>query len=259
MAQGEGPVTGARRPDELDVPEVMAVARHGADGEVAVEAAPVVLRLPSPLRMARHALPSVIEGVIAPFAVFYAVLVLFGFRGALIAAVIWSSLTVGRRLARRERLPALLVLGILLLAVRTSIAFLTGSAFFYFMQPALGTFLVGLLFAGSALVKRPLIERLATEFCPLDVELMARPCMRRFFLRLSALWCAVMTVNAGLALYFLVESSLRAFLVERAVTSYTLTTVGILVSTGWFVLSMKKAGIAVRFRRHQVVAAGAVA
>lgn len=220
----------------------------------------VVLRLPSVGHFVRHALPSVLEGAIGPLAVFYAVLVLFGFRGALVGAAVWSGLAAARRLARRERLPALLVVGLLLLAVRTSIAFLTGSAFVYFMQPALGTFLVGLLFAGSALVKRPIIERLATEFCPLDGEIMARPCIRRFFLRLSVLWCAVMTVNAGLAFYFLVETSLRAFLVERTVVSYTLTLGGVLVSTGWFVASMRKSGIAVRFGRPRAdLAEGAVA
>jgi hypothetical protein len=130
---------------------------------------------------------------------------------------------------------------------------LTGSAFVYFMQPALGMFPVGLLFAGSALFNRPIVERFVTDVCPLDGGLMARPCMRRFFLRLSGLWCAVMTVNAGLALYFLVETSLRAFLVERAVVCYTLTLGGVIVSIGWFVSSMRNEGIAVRFRRHRGV------
>lgn len=235
-------------------------AKLTAEPPVDVSADPIVLHLPRPWRVVRHALPSVLEGAVGPLAVFYAVLVLFGFRGALVAAALWSCLAAGRRIVRKERLPALLVLGLVLLAVRTAVAFLTGSAFFYFFQPALGTFLVGLLFAGSALVKRPIIERLATEFCPLDGEVMARPCMRRFFLRLSVLWCAVMTLNAGLALYFLVESSLRAFVVERAIVSYSLTFAGIVASTAWFVLAMRKAGIAVRFHRPRAGAAeGAVA
>jgi hypothetical protein len=116
-----------------------------------------------------------------------------------------------------------------------------------------------MLFAATAILKRPLIERLAAEFCPLDVELMAKPFMRQFFLRLSVLWCAVMTLNAGLVLFLLVESSLRAFLVERTIVSYSLTLLGVLVSVIWFVKAMKRAGIAVHFGRHRVVAAQAEA
>lgn len=216
---------------------------------------PQVLHLPSVGKFARHAVPSLLEGAIGPMVVFYVILIFFGFRGALFAAVAWSCLAAGRRVARRERLPAFLLLGLVLLAARTLIAYTTGSAFLYFLQPTLGTFLVGLLFAASALVRRPLIERLASEFCPLDGELMARPFMRRFFLQLSLLWGAVMTVNAGLVLFLLVESSLRAFVVERTIVSYTLTFAGILVSTAWFVRSMKGAGIAVHFGKRRVVAA----
>ncbi len=214
-----------------------------------------VLHLPSVGKFARHAVPSLLEGAIGPLVVFYVILIFFGFRGALFAAAAWSCLAAGRRVARRERLPALLLLGLVLLAFRTVIAYTTGSAFLYFLQPTLGTFLVGLLFAASAVIRRPLTERLAAEFCPLDVELMARPFMRRFFLRISLLWGAVMTVNAGVVLFLLVESSLRAFVVERTIVSYSLTLAGVLVSTAWFVRSMKGAGIAVHFGKHRLVAA----
>jgi hypothetical protein len=65
----------------------------------------VVLRLASLGRLVRHALPSVLEGAVGPMTVFYLVLVLFGFRGALIAAALWSCLAAARGLVRRERLP----------------------------------------------------------------------------------------------------------------------------------------------------------
>lgn len=50
------------------------------------------------------------------------------------------------------------------------------------------------------------------------------------------------------------ETSLRALLVERAVVSYTLALGGVPVSFGTFVLSMKKEGVAVRFRGLRGVA-----
>ena len=59
-----------------------------------------LLLLPAPLKALRHALPVVLEGVIGPLVVFYLLLVLTGFRGALIAALTWSYLALGRRLLR---------------------------------------------------------------------------------------------------------------------------------------------------------------
>lgn len=206
-----------------------------------------ILHLPAPRVFVRHALPAVIEAAVGPAVLFYVVLVLAGFHGALIAAMVWSCLAAARRVVRRERIPALLVLGIVLLAVRTAVAYATGSAFLYFIQPTASTFLVALLFAGTALVKRPLIERLAHEFCPLDPVVMSRPLIRKFFLRLSVLWFAVMTVNAGTVLWLLLESSVRAFVVERTVVNTSLTVGAIVLSSTWFLRVMKAAGISVRF------------
>jgi hypothetical protein len=253
----------------MDEPGGMVIAADGKDGadhksrdkgKDGAEDDGHVLHLPSVGAFVRHAIPSIVEGALGPAVVFYAVLTFSGFRGALIGGAAWSLLAVGRRLAKRERLPALLMLGLVLLAARTLIAYSTGSAFVYFLQPTIGTFLVGLLFAGTAIAKRPLIERLAHEFCPLDVEVMSKPFIRQFFLRLSVLWSLVMTVNAGLVLTLLLESSLRAFVVERTVVSYGLTIGGIVLSTVWFVRVMRRAGIPVRFGGgRRVISADAAA
>jgi uncharacterized membrane protein len=214
--------------------------------------------LPSPRQFARHALPSVLESTIAPGVLFYVVLLVAGFKGALIAALAWSYLAAGRRALRRERLPALLWLGIVLLTARSAIAFATGSAFLYFVQPMVGTAVVAVLFAASAVAGRPLVERLAHDFCPLDPELMARPFVRRFFLRLSVLWSIVLLTNAGFVLWLLLETSVRAFVVEKTVVSWTLTAGGIALSTLWFRRIMRGQGIAVRFSGRRAAAHPAV-
>ncbi|HXW36002.1 MAG TPA: VC0807 family protein [Acidimicrobiales bacterium] len=206
-----------------------------------------ILHMPSPRDFVRHALPSILESTIVPGLIFYAVLLASGFKGAVVAALAWSYLAAGRRAIRRERMPALLLLGIVLLTARTLISFVTGSAFLYFIQPTAGTAVVAVLFGASALLGRPIIERLAHDFCPLDPEVMARPFVRRFFLRLSVLWSIVLLTNAGFVLWLLFESSLKAFVVERAVVSYVLTGGGIVLSTLWFVRTMRGAGISVRW------------
>lgn len=206
-----------------------------------------ILHLPTPRAFVRHALPALIESTIGPGVVFYVVLLISGFRGAIVAAVGWSYLALGRRVVRRQPIPGLLMLGIVLISLRTVISFVTGSSFVYFAQPTLGTFLVSVLFLGSVLLRRPLAEKLAHDFCPLDPDVMSRPFLRKFFLRISLLWCAVLAVNAGFVMWLLLESSLRAFVVERTVVSIVLTGGGIALSTLWFLRVMRRAGIAVRW------------
>ena len=62
-----------------------------------------ILRLPSLRAVVRHALPALLESTIVPGALFYVVLLLDGFHGALIAALAWSLLALGRRLVRGRR------------------------------------------------------------------------------------------------------------------------------------------------------------
>lgn len=206
-----------------------------------------VLHLPSPLGFARHALPALIESTLGPAVIFYVVLTAAGFRGALLAALGWSYVAAGRRLARRERMSGMLLLGVVLLTLRTAISFITGSAFVYFVQPSVGTFTVAVLFVVTAVLRRPLIERLARDFCPLDAELMARPHVRTFFLRISVLWALVLLTNVAMGLFLLLESSLRAFVIERTALSTGLIGIGVAVSVVWFVRTMRGVGVSVRW------------
>lgn len=208
---------------------------------------PHVLHLPSPLASLRHSLPALIEGVLGPFAVFYLVLVVAGFRGALVAGLAWCYLAVGRHLLRRRRPPATVLLGAAILTARTAIAFATGSTFIYFAQPTFGTALVALLFLATALVRRPIIERLARDFCPIDPSVLSRPAVRRFFLQISVLWGGVLLANAGFVFWLLLTSSLRAFVVERTATTWVMTGLAILLSAAWFVRAMRREGFHVRW------------
>ncbi|HEY5025292.1 MAG TPA: VC0807 family protein [Acidimicrobiales bacterium] len=206
-----------------------------------------VLRLPSLRAIVRHALPALLESTIVPGALFYLVLLLDGFHGALIAALSWSFLALGRRLVGGHKVPAVLVLSVVLVSARTVVAYATGSAFLYFVQPTASTFLVAVLFLVTAVARRPIIEKLARDFCPLDPEMFARPFVRRFFLRLSLLWFVVLATQAGFVMWLLLESSVRTFVVERSLVSAVLTVGGIVLSTLWFVRVMRGAGLTVRF------------
>ena len=50
--------------------------------------------------------------------------------------------------------------------------------------------------ATSALAGRPMLDRLAHEFCPFPAELSARLREQQFFSRLSAVWAITYLINA---------------------------------------------------------------
>ena len=213
-----------------------------------------VLHLPHPLRVLRHALPVILESVVAPAAAYYCVLLIAGFRGALLGALAWSYFLLGRRVWRHERASTLLVLGTALLTFRTIISFVTGSAFVYFIQPTVSAFLASFLLVLSALAGRPFTQRFTHDFCPLTPELLARPSVHRFFVRVSFLWAIVMFLNGAMVLVLLLTASTRSFPLERLGTTLFLTGGAIVLSITWFARSMRHDGVTVRFGGSQTLA-----
>ncbi|HLN17038.1 MAG TPA: VC0807 family protein [Acidimicrobiales bacterium] len=189
--------------------------------------------------------------MIVPFALFYSVLVIGGFREALIAALAWSYLALVRRLKRGERVSMLLALGTILLTVRTAVSFVTGSAFLYFAQPLATAVVVSLVLVGSAIIGRPVTQRFAHDFCPIGPEVMARPLVQRFFIRISLLWAAVLMLNAGIVFWLLVSSSLRAFVLERMAITYGLTAVAIFFSVTRFLAMMRGDGVTIVWGKNR--------
>ncbi|HVB05222.1 MAG TPA: VC0807 family protein [Acidimicrobiales bacterium] len=203
--------------------------------------------MPDPRTAVRHAIPVVAEGVLAPLACFYLALLFAGLRGAIVAALVWSYAAAARRLIRGDRVSTVLVLDVLLLTVRTAVSFATGSSFLYFAQPLIGTVLIACVLVYTALVGRPLVQRFAEDFCPLDRELLEHPRVRQYFFRISLMWAGVLLVNSGIVAWLLVSSSLRAFVLERTATSWTLTAGAIFCSIYGFSATMRRDGCTVRW------------
>ena len=192
-------------------------------------------------------MPVVFEAVIGPVMTFYFVLMTAGFRAALLAALAWSVLALARRIKRRDRISTLLILDVALLTVRTVIAFITRSALLYFIQPMAWGVLVSLVLVGSAIMRRPFTQRFVHDFCPLDPELLARPRVQQFFVRVSLLWAAVLMTNAGLVLWVLLTSSLQAFVLERTGISWALTAGAIACSIFGFTFTMRRDGVVIQW------------
>jgi hypothetical protein len=194
----------------------------------------VALDLPPLRTMARHALPRLIEGAVIPTLLFLGLLHLGGQWAAIGGAFCWSAIVIGTRVALRRRVPTIVLIGLGALALRTTLAFAAQSSFVYFLQPTVGTATVGLCFLLSAMAGRPLVLRLARDFCPLPDDVMTHGHLRRFFLGISVLWGVVQLLNASLTLWLLLSQSLGTFVVLRTTMTHTLTITAVTISVLWF-------------------------
>jgi hypothetical protein len=198
---------------------------------------PVVLedeaRLPRPTMIARHGLPHLIEATVVPAVLFLVVLHLSSFMWAALAALVWEYAAVSRRVAARRRIPALLVLSSVGLTVRTAVAIISGSAFVYFLQPVIVAGIVGMMFLLSAFSPRPLVHRLARDFCPLPPGVTARPGVRKLFLGLTLLWAAVNLGNSAFTYWLLKSQTTEVFVAVRGITGTALPVVATLVTVAW--------------------------
>lgn len=203
--------------------------------------------LPRPLAVLRHSLPTVIEGKLIPVLVFVGFLQVVGMTAALLSALTWSVGCVVWRLSARRPIPGLVLFSVLGLGARTVVALASGSLVVYFLQPTITTALVGLAFLLSVPLGRPLAERLAHDFCPLDPDTAQHPALRRFFLHMSLLWAGTSLVNATVTLWLLLTQSPTTFVIIKSFLGPVSTGMMALVALPLFIRSMRVAGIRVRF------------
>jgi uncharacterized membrane protein len=206
-----------------------------------------LVRLPRLRSMVRHALPHVVEGSLLPVAVFYLALYLSDVWGAIIAALIWSYLGVARRALARQRASGLLIITALTLTVRFLISFFSGSVTVYFLQPAAANLVVAAAFAGSVWSGRPLLERLAGDFVPMDESLTARPCIRRFFRHISLLWAVVLVVHTALGVWLLFSVSVETYVLVKSILNAVVKGGVILLSAWMFRRVLRRRGYAVAY------------
>ena len=198
------------------------------------------VQLPPIRVLAVRALPRLVEGVLAPTALFLLLLHLFGVPAAIVGGFVWSMSVIVVRRALGRRVPTLVLVGLGFLLVRTALSLATGSSFLYFLQPTLGTAIAGIVILGSALLGQPVVLRVARDFCPLPSDTMNDEHLRRFFLGISLLWGITQLVNAGITLWLLVSQSVATYMVARMVMSWTLTGAVIAVTVAWFMQVVRR-------------------
>jgi hypothetical protein len=206
---------------------------------------PARVEIPRLRTMARHALPHVIEATLIPLLLFYTFLWTAGVWGALVAALAWSWLAIGRRVVTGQRIPGILMLGALGITARTIVAFASGSTFVYFLQPSLTTLAVAGAFLVSVPAGRPLAERLAHDFVPLDPAVLRLPGVQKVFVRITLLWAFVNLANAIITISLLMSQPVGTFVAAKTVGTSLIAIAAIAASTGWFKQALHNHNVAV--------------
>lgn len=217
---------------------------------------PDSLTVPHWRDIARHAVPNVIEGKLIPAGIFIAVLQLGGTQPAVLGALAWALLAIAVRSVRRKPISGLLALTTLALIGRTIAALATGSTIVYFLQPTITTSLVAAAFLVSVPIGRPLAERLALDFCPLEDSTRANPVVQRFFRDVSLWWAFTSAVNFTVTLWSLLTHSPTTFVMLKSVLGPITTTITLGVAFVWFKVLMNRSGTNVVVATRGAMAVG---
>ena len=206
----------------------------------------VTIHLPSIGGLVRHAGRPLLESTVIPLALFWILLTQAGFDAGVIAALCWSGLAIGRRVVLRRKIPAVLALSTLLLIVRTAVGLWTGSAFLYFLQPTVQNFVFAFALLVTLWLDRPLLAKLADDFCPFPEALTGHPGIRSFFRKVSLLWAFVFLVNGVTTIVVLATQAVGDYLVVSTAGSWSVVALGIGASLWWFRRSLAGHGIRLR-------------
>ncbi|GAA2206339.1 hypothetical protein GCM10009850_017970 [Nonomuraea monospora] len=175
--------------------------------------------LPRLTALARQAAPRLLEGVVAPLAVFYLAMVALGFQWALALTVAWVYLGVAWRLVKRVKVPATMYLAAFAITIRAIVAFWTGTWMWFFIQPEMGTICISMAFLASVRLNKPLVQKLTLDYIHLPSAVLKHERVRRFFARITLLWAFVLLMNSTLSIFLAVYEylggSLGAFMIMR--------------------------------------------
>lgn len=176
-----------------------------------------------------------VETVVVPSLLLYGCLQTVGQVWGLVSILLWCALTVAVRLRQSRSVPKTLLLAVLMLAGRTTIALTLSSVYLFLLQPIAGSLFMALIFLGSAALGRPVTMHLARDFVALPVAFFQDRRARRMFTEVSILWGLSRLLDAGMSVGFLHSGGVGAGVLSRGLLSTTLTvaTVAVCVYWGW--------------------------
>lgn len=210
-----------------------------------------IIEMPGWRPIVKQVATTVIMVSLLPVAIFYVTMSMFGLRAAVLTTVGLYYAGLLFKVLRHKPILAAALLTAGLLSIRTVVMFLTGSAFVYFLQPVAGTVTVATTIAVTALAGRPVLDRLAHEFCPFPAELSTRLRKERFFTRISVVWSIAYFVNAAGTVWLLSTASLGGFILLKSVLGPALTITAVAGSYLCFRIMVRGENVRIRWAHHQ--------
>lgn len=215
--------------------------RHGASwqlvaavhGDAAVGSAAPLAKRRVLLAVARRGLPNIIEATVVPAVLFFFAMTTAGAKVAMALVLAWTYGAILRRVARKRPVPAVLLLATLGLTVRTFVGIVSGSVFAYFLQPIATTVVLAAVFLGSVLMRRPVVARLAHDFCPLAPDVARRPAVVRLFVGLTLLWSGVHLLTAATTFGMLISMPAATFVMVKTVGCLAITLAAVVITVTW--------------------------
>ncbi|MCU1452310.1 MAG: putative rane protein [Acidimicrobiales bacterium] len=230
-------------PDPRSDPGLVLMARPEGGEAVPTVPAARMSALPILGAVVRRSLPHLLEASVIPSLLFYVSMVLMSVGVAMLAAICWSLGAVLRRVVRGKAIPAVLLLGLAGLTVKTMLALLSGNTALYFLQPIATTVVIAGVFLGSLLIGRPLVARLAGDFCPVAPGVLARPAVAQLLARLTLLWAGVYVASAVMTTTLLATVPLATFVATKTLVSLIITGIGVTVTVACSLRTARDEGL----------------
>lgn len=215
-----------------------------------LQAAHHVVRMPALRSIAAHAGRYLLVGTIIPTGLFYSAFTLAGLKLALLAGLAWAVGLIIYRLRQGHRVEATLMLGVALALTRFGVAWGTGSAFLYFLQPVISTYLVAITLIGSVLLRKPFTQRAVQDYMPLPDTLTGHDRIRKFFDRVSIVWGIGYLINGTVTLWMLTHMTTARFVIVSKMLGLCLTGSMLLISAVMLWQTMRSARIKFKWGHH---------
>jgi hypothetical protein len=161
----------------------------------------------------------VVDGVV-PVVLFLAVDATAGLGWAMGAATGWAAGLVLWRLIRGQRTGVVVWVAFAYVLARGAAGILTQSQVVFFGPGVAQTGLLGLVFLGSVVVRRPAVGYIAPIVYPFEDFVRAHPAYRRAFTHLTLIWSAYLLAHVVLDVWLLKSVSASSFVALRTVISW---------------------------------------
>ena len=183
--------------------------------------------------VARRSGPGLLEASLIPAAIFLLTKSFLGAIFAMLAVLLWGVASVTWRRHRGRKAPTLVIVALCALLVRTLVGVLSGSTFAYFVQPVATMIAIAAVFFLSVFLGRPVVARIAHDFCPISADIAKRPAVIELFAGLTILWATAQLITAAATLTMLLSLNTTLFVVLKPFVTMGISAAAVAITITW--------------------------